>query len=208
MKRLVPIILLAGAVAVSGTELKPVELPEPSKSGGMPLMEALANRRTGRNFDPEKMLSERQLSDLLWAAAGINRPDGKRTAPTACNWQEIDVYVALKEGVFLYNPQEHRLDPVLAEDVRSSVGIQGFTKNAPVGLIYVADYSRMKLGKEFYSATDTGFISQNVYLYCASENLSTVVLGLVNKPGLEKKLGLGKKQHVVLTQCVGFPVVQ
>jgi SagB-type dehydrogenase family enzyme len=211
--RAVPILtcgicLILSALACA-EELKPIELPKPRTEGGMPLMEALAARETSRSFSSEK-LPEQILSDLLWAAFGINRPDsGKRTAPSARNWQEIDVYVAVAEGVYLYDAKAHRLEPVLAEDLRAMTGTQGFVKDAPVNLIYVADLARMTGASDsdrvFYSAADTGFIAQNVYLYCASEGLATVVRGAVSRPALKKALGLRADQEIILAQSVGYP---
>ncbi len=179
-----------------------IHLPVPQKTGGMPLMEALNARRTQRKFST-KPLSEKQLSDLLWAACGINRDNGKRTAPSAMNRQEIDVYVALPSGLYLYVAPENRLQLVLAQDIRAKTGKQPFVKTAPVCLIYVSDDERLKL--EFYTATDTGFISQNVYLFCASEGLSTVVLGSVDKEALHATMKLKSTQHIILTQPVGLP---
>lgn len=203
-------VMFVAALAVSlrAEELTPVTLPAPRIKGGKPLMEALKERKTTRSFS-SKPLPPRVLSNLLWAAFGINRPgSGKRTAPTAVNWQEIDIYVALPGGLYLYNAGENRLDPVMAKDIRAATGVQKFTREAPVNLIYVSDHSRMKAkkaDKEFYSATDAGFISQNVYLFCSSEGLATVVLGWVDKPALEKIMKLGPNRHVILTQPVGYP---
>ena len=141
---------------------------------------------------------------------GINRPEnGKRTAPTASNMQEIDVYVALPECLYLYDAKEHALIPVLKEDIRPNAGKNKFVQTAPVVLIYTADFDKMKKGddqtRQFYSATDTGYISQNVYLYCASEGLATVVIGGVDKPLLQEKMKLRPAQRVILTQPVGYP---
>ncbi len=125
------------------------------------------------------------------------------------NKQEIDIYVSMAKGLYFYNAKSHTLEPVLAEDIRKFTGGQAFVKAAPVNLIYVADFSKMRKGTEeqnnFYSATDTGFISQNVYLFCASEGLATVVRGMVDKPTLEKKMGLRPDQKVILAQTVGYP---
>ncbi len=190
-------------------ELKPVELLPPVREGGKPLMTALQERSSRREFSRKK-LPEQTLSNLLWAAFGVNRPEnGKRTAPSARNMKEIDIYVALPEGLFLYDASAHILQPVLKEDIREFTGEQAFTQQAPANLIYVADRGRMRSAdaptKDFYSAVDTGFISQNVYLFCASEGLATVVLGWVDKPALEKKMGLREDQKVILTQPVGYP---
>jgi SagB-type dehydrogenase family enzyme len=198
------------AVSLGAAEtLQPVKLPKPRLNGGKTLMQALAERKTSRDFS-NKELPAQVLSDLLWAADGVNRPEsGKRTAPSAVNWQEIAIYVATSGGTYLYNAARHELDPVLPQDIRASAGMQPFLKTAPVCLIYVADYAKMgnaqAAQKDFYSATDTGFISQNVYLFCASEGLATVVLGMVDKPALAAVLKLRPDQKVILSQPVGYP---
>jgi SagB-type dehydrogenase family enzyme len=181
-----------------------IQLPAPQKTGGMPLMEALNARQTQRTFSA-KPLSDQQMADLLWAAFGINRPDGKRTAPSARNMQEISIYVALPSGLYLYQAQSNALERILDQDIRAQTGKQPFVKIAPVCLIFVSDYDRMKNQAEFYSATDTGYISQNVYLFCASAGLHTVVLGSVDKEALKTAMKLSPTQHVMLTQPVGLP---
>ena len=206
--------LVAGAF-VFAQDAKPAEpkvwtLPKPVTEGGKPLMEALKNRRTDRAFSAKK-LPDQVLSNLLWAADGVNRPDGKRTAPSAVNWQEIDVYVATADGLWLYDAKAHALTQVLAEDIRALTGKQPFVKDAPVNLVYVADFSKVKMPgvpddeKKIWAAADTGFISQNVYLFCASENLATVVRGLIDKPALAKAMKLRADQFIILAQTVGYP---
>ena len=172
-------MLLAGTPSRGAEELKPLTLPPPHLTGGKPLMEALRDRQSQREFST-KPLELQLLSDLLWAAFGINRPgNNHRTAPSAMNSQEIDLYVALADGVFVYNADTHGLDPVAADDLRRKTGGQGFVKVAPVALVFVADLARMVKAKpdakEPYAWVDTGFISHNVYLYCASAGLATVV---------------------------------
>jgi len=184
-------------------------LPAPQLERGKPLMQALKSRQSLRNIAPDQ-LPVQELGNILWAARGINRPAiGKLTAPTARNWQEIDVYVALPEGLYLYDAKQHVLAPVLNEDVRQFAAKQQFAQTAPAVLIYTADFEKMTGADDehriFYSATDTGFISQNVYLYCASEGLVTVVLGMVDKPRLHEKMKLRPAQRVILTQPVGRP---
>jgi SagB-type dehydrogenase family enzyme len=184
-------------------------LPNPQTDGGRPLMQVLKHRNTSRAFSPEK-LSAQVLSNLLWAAHGINRPDaGKRTAPSAMNWQEIDIYVALAEGLYRYEAAGHRLEPVVSGDLRSLTGSQPFVAEAPLNLIYVADHSRTgkasKEERELYSAADTGFISQNVYLFCASEGLATVVRGSIDREALAKAMRLRSDQKIILAQTVGYP---
>lgn len=193
----------------SAQELKQIKLLPPQTDIGMPLMQALKERKTSREFS-SKNLPLQELSNLLWAAWGINRPDsGKHTAPSAMNTQEFDIYVAKADGLYLYDAKEHILQPILAEDIRAATGGQDFVKEAPVNLVFVSDYSRFGDRnlevKTFYSATDVGFISQNVYLYCASQGLATVVRGGVNKPELEKIMKLGPDQKVILAQTVGYP---
>jgi nitroreductase len=189
-------------------ELKPIKLADPQFDRGRLLMQALKERESTRSFSTKELPLE-LLSNLLWAASGINRPDsGKMTAPTAVNWQEIDIYVATKDGLYIYNRRQNMLDPVMAKDIRASVGVQDFTQVAPVNLIFVSDFSKISAGDEdkvFYSATDTGFISQNVYLFCASERLATVVLGWVDKPALAKIMKLRGDQKIILAQPVGYP---
>ena len=190
-------------------ELKPIQLPKPQVDGGRPLMQVLKDRGSSRSFSSEK-LPLQVLSNLLWAASGMNRPDsGKRTAPSAVNWQELDIYVATAEGLYLYDAKSHRLNPILSEDIRALTGRQPFVREAPVNLVYVADFSRMGRGtneeKEFYSAADTGFIAQNVYLFCSSEELATVVRASIDRPALAKVMKLRPDQKITLAQSVGYP---
>lgn len=186
-----------------------IELPPPQTDGGMPLMRALKQRQSRREFSTRE-LSLQTLSDLLWAASGVNRPDtGGRTAPTAMNRQEIDIYVAVKDGLFLYDAKNNALLPVLPVDIRAVTGDQSFVGHAPVNLIFVADHRKMEgmtgEQKDFYAATDTGFISENIYLFCASAGLATVVRGWIDKLALTKAMKLRPSQTVVLAQTVGYP---
>ncbi|MGB7495165.1 MAG: SagB/ThcOx family dehydrogenase [Candidatus Acidiferrum sp.] len=188
--------------------LKPVQLPSPQTHGGRPLMQALSERKSTREFS-SAALSAQTLSNLLWAAFGINRPDGRRTAPSAMNWQEVIIYVATHEGVYVYDAKANALNPVLAGDFRANTGTQSFVADAAVNLVYVSDFSKTSDGgsseSEMYSAADVGFIAQNVYLYCASEGLATVVRGTIDKAALAKILKLQAKQKIVLAQSVGYP---
>jgi nitroreductase len=199
----------AKAMADKGIkELKPIELPKPQMEGGKPLMQALKERKTSREFSSEK-LPMQVLSNMLWAADGINRPDGKRTAPTAMNKQEIDVYVALQQGLYLYDANANKLIGVLAQDLREATGMQPFVKDAPVNLVFVADYAKMGNTpddqKNFFAAADTGYISQNVYLFCASEGLATVVRAYVDKPACSAAMKLPDTKKIILAQTVGYP---
>jgi SagB-type dehydrogenase family enzyme len=203
-------LIIISFMAVSrAAELSPIKLPPPNLSSGKSLMQSLQLRKSSRDFSTKK-LPLGVLSNLLWAACGINRPEnGRLTAPSAVNWQEIDIYVAMSEGLYLYSAKEHILKPVLNRDIRALTGKQSFVKEAPVNLIYVADLSKISRAnveeKNFYSAVDTGFISQNVYLYCASEGLSTVVRGMVDKEALSKAMNLRDNQKIMLAQTVGYP---
>jgi len=191
-------------------EPAPITLPLPQTDGGKPLMQALGLRATSRAFAPDPIPAQ-TLSNLLWAAWGINRPaDGKRTAPSARNWQEIDLMVVRADGTFLYDAAANRLRPVAAGDHRSLTGVQPFAKDAPLTLLLVADTSRMKGAEKDpdqrqWIWADAGFISQNIYLFCASEGLATGVRALVDRPALAKALGLKEHQVILLAQSVGRP---
>jgi len=189
-------------------EQKPIQLIQPLTGSGDPLMQLLWKRMSSREFSPEPLPIE-VLSNLLWSAFGINRPDGKRTAPTASNRQEIDIYVAAANGLYLYDAKTNRLNPILSEDIRGMTGRQPYVKEAAVNLIYVADYSKMGTvaneDKDLFSAAATGLISENVYLYCASEGLATVVRANIDKPALAKVMKLRPDQKIILAQSVGYP---
>jgi nitroreductase len=185
-----------------------IKLPPPKTEGGMPLMQALKERKSGREFSSRK-LSPETLSTLLWAAWGINRPDGHRTAPSARNLQDIDVYVAMRGGLYLYEAKDHQLKKILNEDIRAATGNQEYVAKAALNLIYVSDLARLKvpdpMAVEFFTGAHTAFLSQNVYLFCASEGLSTVVRGNIDKETLAKKMKLREDQKITLAQSVGYP---
>ena len=190
-----------------------IKLPDPDKKGGVPLMQALNDRMSTREYD-SRMLTENQLSNLLWAAWGINRPaDGKHTAPSSNNRQEMSVYVALESGLYLYIPESHMLKQIHNRDIRKVCGMQDFVAIAPVNLIFVADLTKAgianpeKAGPESLNTSNinTGFMAQNVYLYCASEKLACVVRGWVNIPELAKAMELSPNQRIIIAQTVGYP---
>jgi SagB-type dehydrogenase family enzyme len=183
-----------------------IKLLAPEKTGGMPLMEALNKRHSSRNISSKK-ITDQELSNLLWAAFGINRDDsGKRTAPTANDSRAMDVYVIMENGTYKYRADDHSLDMVTEKDLRNFAGKQDFVYTAPVNLVYVADYSKLKEGsdKEIYSGAHAGFISENVYLYCTSAGLGTVVRAWVDKEVLAKEMGLKESQKIILAQTVGY----
>jgi nitroreductase len=189
-------------------------LPAPDKAGGIPLMQALNERQTTRSFTTDS-LTLQQLSDLLWAGFGINRPDqGKRTAPSAMNWQEIDIYVTLPRGTYVYFAESHSLKFINNKDLRKNTGGQSFVADAALNIVYIADMSKRgkKEGDEikdsdlFMTYSDAAFIAQNIYLYCASANLGCVVRGSVPESGnLAAELGLKTSQRIILAQTVGVP---
>ena len=183
--------------------LETIVLPAVEKTGGMPLMEALDQRHSIRTFS-KAALSEQVLSNLLWAAWGYNRPDKqKRTAPSSMNKQEMSVYCALERGLYLYNAEQHQLELIKKEDIRSKTGKQPFIGSAPLNLIFVADTKKQSSSNSSYA--NTGFISQNVYLFCASEGLGTVVRGWFDEKKLHQAMGLDDKQVIILCQTVGYP---
>jgi SagB-type dehydrogenase family enzyme len=171
-------------------------------------MQALKERKTSRSFS-DKKLADQVLSNLLWAAFGVNRSDGRRTAPSARNWQEIDIYVATADGLFLYEARPHSLKELLTDDLRAATGMQDFVGTAPVNLVYVADLDKVGAqpgdDRNLFVGADCGFIAQNVYLYCASEGLSTVARGMVDREKLAKVMKLRPEQRILLAQTVGYP---
>ncbi|MDR2980293.1 MAG: SagB/ThcOx family dehydrogenase [Bacteroidales bacterium] len=191
---------------VCALKAQDVKLPTPNKKGGKPLMEALSERKSNREFS-EKELSNQQLSDLLWAANGISREDGKKTAPSARNMQQIDIYVFTAKGVYLYDAKENALLYKKEGDFRKEAAMQPFTHAAPVLLVFVANYKRMEGmpedARDMYAATDCGNVSQNVYLYCSSAGLNTVALGSIHRDAIQKLLNYDGK--AILGQPVGFP---
>jgi len=185
-----------------------INLPAPQKAGGMPLMDALAKRSTARAFG-SRDLSNEQLSSLLWAAFGINRSDGKRTAPSANNKQATDVYVLMKSGAYIYDARANQLALVLPADIRKLGGTQDFVTNAPVTLVFVSDFSKMgnasEEAKRNTANINVGYISENAYLFCASEGLVTGARGSVDRSALGSKLKLRPDQAIILAQSVGYP---
>jgi hypothetical protein len=217
MKRRVPafffmiLFLTACHLSVLSQDAKVIKLPQPQTDGGKPLMQVLKARQTSREFGPETKLPLQILSNLLWAADGVNRPDGMRTAPSAVNWQNMDIYAATADGLYLYDAPQHALKVLVSDDVRGATGQQNFVKTVPLNLVYVADLSKGNTGRganpntEVWPTAEAGFISQNVYLYCASEGLATVVRGMFDREALGKVLNLRPDQKIILTQSVGYP---
>ena len=184
------------------------DLPRPRPDGGKLLTAALQQRRSTRDY-AAKPLPAQQLSNLLWAAFGVNRPSGDRTAPTWRHIVLIDLYVAMADGVWLYDAKANKLRPVLADDIRADTGPQDFVATAPLNLIYVAHGELMgdvsDEDKRLWAACNAGFLAQNAYLYCASEGLATVFRANVNRDRLAKILKLPAPQFVIAAQTVGYP---
>jgi nitroreductase len=184
-----------------------IALPDPDRSGGMPLMEAIAKRRSRREFATTE-LPLPLLANLLWAANGVNRADGGRSAPSAMNAQEIDIYVALPAGAYLYDAHANALQLVAGSDVRRVTGYQDFVDQAPLDLVYVADHSRMKLipvgSRTSFASAAAGAITENVYLFATGNGLATVIRAWIDRDAIANALGLSHDQEVLLSQTVGF----
>jgi len=192
-----------------GYAMNTLPLPPAQTAGGAPLMQALRQRQSQREFDPAA-LPLQTLSDLLWAAAGVNRFElGGRTAPSAMNAQEVDVYAAMPGGLYRYDPVRHSLLMVSATDVRRVTGYQDFVDSAPLDLVYVAHHARMNLvpvaQRDSYAWFAAGAMSQNVYLYCASAGLATVIRAWIDRGALGQAMGLSSDEQVLVAQTVGAP---
>ena len=201
------LLLLLALVATLGLRAGDIALPSPRQTGGMPLMEALAKRQSIREYDTRE-LSRQQLSDLLWATFGLNRPDGRRTAPTANNRQEFDLYVVLPEGAYRYDAAANKLLLVTSEDIRDQITGRRFA-TAPVQLLYVADLARRSEKEEnqklLLAHIDCGYLSQNTGLFCASEGLATCPRATLQREVAAEKLRLRPDQRILLAHSVGYP---
>jgi SagB-type dehydrogenase family enzyme len=204
------ILLLLSFIFIS-SEFYPqqIKLNPPSDDRGYSVMKSLSLRASASDYDTSA-LKLQDLSDLLWAANGINRPEsGKRTAPSAINAQDIDVYAVMKEGVYLYNAKQHSLDFVAEGDKRDlAAGSQINAANASVILLLVSDISRFSRGsnegKMVWAAEDAGIVSQNISLFCASVGLSTRPRATMDKQKLSEALKLKDTQHLMLNHPVGY----
>jgi SagB-type dehydrogenase family enzyme len=195
--------------SVSAQPAGDIQLPEPKTTGGMPLFDALSNRQSSRSFS-EKELDLQTLSGLLWSAHGFNRKeDKKRTSPTSRNKQEMEVYVAMKSGLYLYDAWENKLVLKVAEDIRAVTGLQDYVAGAPVNLIFVANMEKVEDPESERqlkaSHINTGYIAQNVYLFCAAEGLATVSRAMFDNEILSGAMQINPLQKIVLCQTVGYP---
>jgi nitroreductase len=202
-------LVLAAASSSLAQTLAPISLPAPVMDGGKPLMGALKARSSAREYSADP-LPPQTLANLLWAAWGINRADGRRTAPSASNKQEIDIYVTLPGGAYVWDAKANVLNPVAPGDHRGETGVQPFPATAALNLVYVADMTKVSRPATdpqqlMNIGADAGLIAENVYLFCASEGLATVVRAMIPKEALAKALNLRDTQIIVLAQTVGFP---
>jgi len=203
-------LLLLGfsILTISMIDAQDINFPEPDREGGKPLMQTLNERHTSRQFSPEE-LTVGLMGNLFWAACGSTRGT-YRTAPSAVNWQEVKAYAVTKDGIYLYHDKGHYLEQLIKGDFREYTGLQEFVKDAPLTVVLVADYTRMgnisEEEKVKYSWADAAYISQNIYLFCASENLNTGVRALIDREVLAEKMQLDDTHSIILAQCVGYPV--
>ncbi len=198
--------LMLAAVTVNMNAQEVKQLPQPDMQLGVTLTEALQKRRSDREYNADRDITDQQLSQILWAACGVNRPDKKLlTIPTAVNAQDIQVYVCRKGGVALYQPYDNTLKKVSGEDIRPLLAErQQNMKSAPVFLLIVSDQEKFRHNAEVYGAMDAGYASQDICLMCAALGLKTVPRAMMNKEAVAKALGLGDKQILELNHPIGY----
>lgn len=204
-----PVNLLEGELSLSTSELKVIKLNTPNKKGGAPLMKVFNDRHSEREFARD-MLKAQDLSDLLWATNGINRPDGKRTAPSAKNVQDVDVFVITQEGAYLYDAKAHTLNPITKGDFRDLVaGGQDFVKTAPVSILLASELSRLGDASaertKLMGAVDVGIVNQNINIACEGLGLVTVPRATMNHVELKKVLKLTDTHLLLMNNPVGYP---
>lgn len=201
------LLLLVAGTLLTSLSAKEIKLPKPDTKGGKPLMQCFAQRKTSRNFSSAE-LPQHILSGIMYAADGINRPDGRKTVPTARNVQNQSIYAVMKSGVWIYQPKTHSLKLHMKGDHRAACGKQAFHKKAPLVLLYVSNMpaaGNTANLQALYSGNHAGYASQNVYLYAASQELSTVVCGLLDRKALKRLLKLKKGYEVIFSQPIGYP---
>lgn len=201
MKHLFVAICLWASALFVFSQQEIINLPEPVKTGGKPLMNVFSERESNREFTGQE-LDKQTLSNLLWSANGFNRPD-KRTVATSQNKQEMEVYVVFKDAAYWYNAKENQLKLQVSGNITEALGQPIITDNAALTLVYVADLAKASNREAGY--IDTGHMCQNVYLFCASNELGTVARGSFKRPALHNALKLAENQEVTLVQPVGYP---
>jgi len=184
------------------TTFDTIKLLGPDTLGGKPLMQTLQHRRSDRQFD-SRNLSLKHLSEVLWAANGVNRPNGARTVPSAMAQYPLQTYAVLANGIYFYNPKKHQLEPVVKGDFRNLAGKQPFVETAPLNLVFIAK-ARSTTDNFQMGMLDSGYCCQNVYLYCASEGLKCVVRGSAKEAELLKAMNLGANYKFIIAQTVGY----
>ena len=209
MKTLLSTLFVCIMISFSQAQsFQTIKLVNPDKTRGLPTMKAFAERQSNREFTSQK-LSDQDLSDLLWATNGINRSDGKRTAPSCMNFQEIDVFVVLSEGTYLYDAETHSLLPLTAGDYRAEVaGSQTGVKDAPLFIVLAADltkFGEINEGAKLMGAVDVGIVCQNINIACAALGMVTVPRGTMNKDVLTKVLKLKEVHLLMMNNPVGYP---
>ena len=190
-----------------------IKLNPPDLNKAISLMQALKKRKTTRDISDKKLTSQ-QLSDLLWAADGVNRPDGKRTSPAAMGIYCVDIYAVLPDGVYLYDAAKHELKPVAKGDFRKAAGMQDFVFIAPLNLVYVFTLRNPKNSpgpapvpeerRKIWGDVEVGCMVQNVYLYCASQGLAAVVRGMVDQKKFSEAIKV-KPEQIIVAQTIGYP---
>lgn len=212
MKKLIFILTVMITAAAATAQLQPIKLNAPNLNRGLPVMQAFKERHSERAY-ADKPLSLQDLSDLLWAATGVNRPDGHLTAPTALNKRDIDVYALTAEGAYRYDAQSHTLVPVEGSEGDHRALIRGFQTDfqlPPVTLIMVTTPSRFGVDDAkaamIMGAADAGIVSENISLFCAGNGLVTVPRASMNQAELRELLRLPDNAYFILNNPVGYPV--
>lgn len=197
------IISFLSCVLFAHSQQEVINLPVPVKTGGKPLMETLSERKSYHGGFIDKDLDNQTLSNLLWAAYGFNRAD-KRTVPSASNSQEFDIYVLLRDGAYIYEAKTNTLKLIKSGSLKEHLAMaqQPYVRDVPLHLVYVANLEKSKAGRDGV-LLDTGYISQNVYLYCASTGLGSVARASFSRKNLPVALKLTDKQEITLVQAVG-----
>jgi SagB-type dehydrogenase family enzyme len=208
IRNIITFFLLVCAFTINAQELKVIKLNAPDKTRGSAIMKAFNDRQSIREYKQES-LRPQDLSDLLWAANGINREDGKRTAPSCRNFQDVEIFVVLPEGAFYYDAKEHALNPVSAGDYRGAVASgQDFAKAAPLSIVLVADmtkYGNMSENSKLMAAIDVGIVCQNINVACAGLGLATVPRGTMDQATLKTALKLTDQHILLMNNPVGYP---
>lgn len=203
------LVLFTGGI-MNAQSLETTKLPAPALKNDKPFMQTVKERKSSREFSGEE-LNLQDLSNLLWCANGVNRPErGKRTSPSARNAQDVDIYVVLKQGIYLYQAKKHELLPVVSGDYRKNTGMQAWVGTAPLNLVYVSDLAKLDFAEEredqvMIAAIDAGHCSQNVYLYGAAANLAVVTRASIDKAQMADILKLRPEQLIIIAQTVGYP---